>query len=133
MRRFKFIYVLLLVTTETLGQVLFLSVKTKFFEKHNEYNEYFHILTQQVYYFGTVKMVFCSPFYLFFYLSLKDNVSRSSIAIQHSMIFLSVSLLSIFFPWTMVSDWKDLFFLTLLAFISAFVFTGRYKIQKTGN
>lgn len=122
-------YVLWLFIIETILQILYLSVSIKFFESYHTYESFFDIFLKQIYFFGSVKLVFCLPLYYFFYFSVVD---RSWVifktALYHTVVFSSVCLFSMFSSFAMCSGLYDLIFLSSISFVSSFVMS-YYRVK----
>jgi len=125
---FKIKYVLLLYISETILQVLYLSISTKFFESYHTYYKLFDIFLKEIYYFGSVKTVFCLPLYFFYYFSIANEYTANlKAALYHTLIFVSVCLFSVFFSFGIWSGLHNMVFLSSIAFTSSFIMTRYYK------
>jgi|SRR4030095_3143588 len=120
------IHVLLLFFIETIGQVLYYSIRIKFFNEFYSYDSIGSIFFDSLYFIGTVKAAFYLPVYLIyhFYYS-KSNMSRLRVSLYHSIIFLGLSIFfNILLPWGVLRNIYDVLFLTLISFLSSLITFG---------
>lgn len=126
-------YVVILFTVETLLQIVFYSIRIKYFDNYNHYEKIDKILLDALYVIGTVKLVFFLPLYLIFYLMFirrKNNLSIIRLSIYHAVYFLLIySLVSLILPGNVAGRIIDTIILTAIAFITSFFFL-RVRISK---
>ncbi len=120
---FKIVQLLLLFVIETIGQVLYYSVRIKFFNKFSTYDNFINIFFDSAYFMGTVKAAFYFPIYFVYYFYMvKNNASKIKMGLYHSIIFLGLSaFLTILLPWGILRNFYDALFLTLISFVSALI------------
>jgi len=77
----KILFVFILLIIETILQVLYLSIKAKFFEDFHNYDSFLEIFGKQSYYFGSVKMVLGAACYSLFYFASRPSTSNLKMAL----------------------------------------------------
>ena len=124
----KIIYVIVLFCIETVFQILYYSVKTKFFNEFSSFDSFNQIFLDTLYYIGTVKTAFYLPCYLIFHLGFRKEVEPLvKISLYHALVYLGLSIFITFIlPWGIFIDLFDVLFLVLISFISCLII-GKYK------
>lgn len=120
MRLHKVLFILIFLVTETVLKVVYLAFKTKFFENFHTYDSFFKILSQQAYYFGTVKLLLGAIGYGLFYYTSEAETSDLKMALQHSLVFFVLILTTYFLFLQTSNNFIDLMVLTLIAFFCSY-------------
>ena len=126
MRKYKsiLIYVISLFVIESILQVIFYSIRIKYFDSYSHYEKIYNIMVDSLYVIGTLKLVFFLPLYLLFYfiyIQRKTSLSPIKQSIFHASLFLLLYiLLSIVLPGSVASRIVDTSILTIIAFITSF-------------
>lgn len=126
-------YVIILFIVETLLQIIFYSIRVKYFDKYSLYEKFNKILFDAFYVIGSVKVVFFLPLYLIFYFFIfrrKNSFSSVKKSVYHSVLFLLIYfLLSFLLPGNFANRFIDTIVLTIIAFVTSFFL--QEKIYKT--
>jgi hypothetical protein len=126
-------YVVVLFIVETFLQIVFYSIRLKYFDSYNQYEKMDKILLDGLYVIGTVKLVFFLPLYLILYLVFigrKNNLSIIKQSIYHTVCFLLIyTFLSFLLPGNLAGRIIDTIILTVIAFITSFFFS-RVRLSK---
>ena len=132
MRVLKIKYVVLLFLIETIFQILYYSVKIKFFNEFNDHTRLTDIFVDTIYYFGSLKFVFYFPIYCIYYLSVSSfAVKNIKASLYHSLIFLLIStLLTLLLPWGVLRGFYDVVFLTSISFVSSLITKQIARVSK---
>ncbi len=130
-------YVIILFVVETLLQIIFYSIRVKYFDKYNLYEKFDKILLNALYVIGTVKVTFFLPLYLIFYLFIaekKNSLSAIRRSVYHSIIFLLIYLLlSFVLPGDLANRVIDTIIVTFIAFTTSFLLAGKIYRVFVGN
>ena len=138
MRKLKTIllYVIILFFVETLLQIIFYSIRVKYFDKYSLFEKFDKILLDALYVIGTIKVVFFLPLYLIFYFFItnrKNSLWSIKQSVYHSVLFLSIYLLlSFLLPGNVANRVIDTIALTVIAFATSFFLRGINRTT-TGN
>lgn len=126
----KITYIILLFLIETFAQVLYYSIKIKFFTEFNTHSNLTDILFDTIYYFRSLKLVFYFPIYCIYFFSISKSTTQNlKKSLYHSSIFLLIStLLTLLLPWGVLTGFYDVVFLTSIAFVSSFIIN-YYELQ----
>src|ERR1700741_1593833 len=114
------VYTGLLFLLETFGQIIYLTIKTKYFEPFHDYSKLGKVFSDTLFVIGSVKLVFYFPIYVIFYLS-KIEGGRLRISFYHALIFFSIYMVTLFILPGGLGDGLDIIILTLIAFLSSFI------------
>jgi len=139
MRNIKYIlpYVILLFIVETILQMIFYSIRIKYFDKYNLYEKFDKILLDALYVIGTLKVTFFLPLYTIFYFFIierKNSLSAIRRSVYHSIIFLLIYLLlSFVLPGDFANRVIDTVILTFIAFTTSFLLAGKIYRVFVGN
>jgi hypothetical protein len=123
-------YVSILFIVETLLQVIFYSVRVKFFYKYNLYEKVDKIVLDALYVIGSIKFAFFLPLYLIFYLviiEIDNSLSTIRRSVYHSALFLIIYLLlSFLLPGDFSDKIIDTIILTFIALVTSFFVSKKY-------
>jgi len=123
----KFTFAIMLFLAETVLQVLYLSIETKYFTEFHSYDYFSDILYWQVYYVGSLKLLLCLPVYLIFYGIY--NTSQTSVrgAFKHGVVFWVTFMLSFVISLPFSGGLLDFFLLPVISFLSALIMLSIFK------
>lgn len=124
------IYTCLLFLIETLSQILYYTLKIKYFNLFHKYDNILEIFSDSTYVIGSFKIVFYLPIYLIFYLTNKER-NKLFVSLYHALIFFCIYMLSIFFLPGVLRSFLDIVILTVISFISSLVVN--MPLKSVGN
>ena len=119
------LYVLCLFAFETLFQIAYYTISTKYLDPYNSIEKIQNIFIDALYVVGSIKVVFFLPIYFVFYLVISKKLQSNKairISVYHSILFLILFvIIGVLLPGNILKKGGDTLVLTIIAALASYI------------
>lgn len=120
----KLLNVILIFLIESLLQIIYYSIRIKYFEKFQSFNDFYDVFRDTLYVVGSTKAIFFLPIYIVYYLLIVKRLNKAFVIafIHASIFFITFFILSLLLPGELLKRVVDTIFLTVITFVVAYIY-----------